>query len=235
MNNTLYPNHMEEYNNNYSDEDENESQSSDPSESRNDLQSEVDKQSKLTVAVDKIPCVDINTKSIQPIPDTDTLFLSDILFDIDDMQKKELILDLAALFFNVFIEIEKREKVSMECYKKARDVIFYLNQELFNEVEDKRFHPMSNIMWHNVCNMSVGQSQKMIKEYLMDKITLNYILPLEEKLENVTNMKEFMKDFIRKFAIEMAPEIRNTWRQINIIIDQIPENEQLNSVVCVIS
>ena len=161
---------------------------------------------------------------------SETLFLSDIVGQIDEEEKEALKLDLVALIFTVFIEIEKRGKISTECFVRARNVLCDLNSELSALVEEKRFSPIIAIMYHDVCNMTIAQSQKMINEHLMNKLVSDYILPLEAELENTTDMKSYLKIFVRKFAVEMAPEIVSTWRSIDIAIQHIPENEKLNSL-----
>ena len=160
----------------------------------------------------------------------ETLFLSNIVGQIDETEKEALKLDLVALIFTVFMEIEKRENISRECFVRARDVLCDLNSELCSQVEEKRFSPVIAIKYHDVCNMTVAQSQKMINEHLMDKLVSTYILPLEAELEKITDMKLYLANFSRKFAAEMAPEIISTWRSINIAIQHTPENEKINSM-----
>jgi hypothetical protein len=148
-------------------------------------------------------------------------------------------LDLVAMLFRIYLKIDDRKILPKENYIHARDAIFGLNQELFDEVHKERFIDSNYFKTHEPTGMSVKLFTKRLDEYHADLIN-EYVTILEKDLSIIPNretnddeiyqpasieMMKYMHNFCKEFFIRMYPEISTSWRIIKQIQTTNPEKD----------
>lgn len=154
-------------------------------------------------------------------------------------------LDLVSMLFRIFLKIDDRKILPIDNYIHARDAIFFLNQELFEEVKKVRFTGSNYFATHEPTGMSVKLFTKRLDEYYTNHID-EYIATLEKDLLMIPNrvmndeqtnqpasgeMLKYMHNFCKEFFIRMFPEISNGWRVLKQIQTFNPEPD-VETCVC---
>lgn len=165
-----------------------------------------------------------------------TINVSELLnfepFDNDYLECFEL--DIVSILIDIFINVESRNILNHDKFLKAKHYLFNLNPDLLKNVEDKRFHPFCALFWHEPTNMTVAQFRKKIKNYLGNYFFENYVLILEEDLQDIhdDNISTYVQSFCYDFAKETVPKLFSAWKNINFLQGNHPENNE--TVECTI-